>query len=116
MQYFAAYINLTFVLHVTIVPSGPPTNFTLSVESSTSVFLSWEPPLPGVRNGIIRQYVIRVELAVGEVITYTTGSDSYTVSGLKPFSVYLFSVAAVTIGEGVSTDRIAAQTFADGTN
>ena len=99
---------------LTTVPSGPPTNFTFSVESSTSVLLSWEPPLPEERNGIIRQYSIRVELPVGEFITYTTGSNSYTVSGLKPFTAYLFSVAAVTIGTGVSTERIVAQTFADG--
>lgn len=98
----------------TSVPSGPPTNFTLVLLSSTSVQLSWEPPLPEERNGIIRQYTVRAEIAVGEFLSSTTRSTHYTVAGLNPFTTYFFSVAAITIGEGPITERIVAQTLTAG--
>ena len=98
------------------VPSGPPTNFTLTPLSSTSVQLSWDLPLPEYRNGIVRQYIVHVELPVGEILSYTTSSNSYTISGLRPYTTYFFSVAAITIGEGPATERIVAQTVTDGTS
>ncbi len=97
-----------------LVPSGPPTNFTLSPLSSTSVQLSWDLPLPEYRNGIVRQYIIHVQLPVGEILSYATSSNSYAVSGLRPYTTYFFSVAAVTVGEGPTTERIVAQTITDG--
>ena len=53
---------------------------------------------------------MNVELAIGEILSYTTGSINYTVSGLTPFTTYFFSVAAVTVGVGPATDRIEIQT------
>ena len=97
-----------------LVPSGPPANFTLSPLSSTSVQLSWDLPLPEHRNGIVRQYTVHVELPVGEILTYMTSSTSYAVSSLRPYTTYFFSVAAVTIGAGPTTERIVAQTTTDG--
>ena len=96
------------------VPSGPPTNFTLSLLSSTSIQLSWDPPLSEERNGIVRQYIVHVELPVGEILSYTTSSNSYAVSGLRPYTTYFFSVAALTVGAGPPTERIVAQTITDG--
>ena len=100
-------------LHYT-VPSGSPTNFALSVLSSTSVHLSWGLPPSEQRNGIIRQYIVYVELPVGEILSYTTSSSNYTIAGLRPFTTYFFSVAAITIGAGPATERIIAQTSTDG--
>jgi hypothetical protein len=105
-------IMTNFVL--LLVPSGPPTNFTLSPLSSTSVQLSWDLPLPEYRNGIVRQYIIHVQLPVGEILSYATSSNSYAISGLRPYTTYFFSVAAVTVGEGPTTERIVAQTVTDG--
>ena len=76
--------------------------------------LSWEQPVPEDRNGIIRQYIVHVDLPVEEVTSYTTGSTSYIVSGLRPFTNYSFSVAAITTGEGPTTEQVSAQTFSDG--
>ena len=102
-------------MHILItVPSGPPTNLTVSPLSSTSVWLSWGLPNPEDRNGIIRQYIIHVELPFGEVPSILTASSSFTVSALRPFTTYLFSVAAITIGVGPATERISVQTFTDG--
>ena len=82
--------------------------------SSTSAQLSWEQPVPEERNGIIRQYIVHVALPVEDTISYTTGSTFYVVSGLRPFTRYFFSVAAISIGAGPTTEQISAQTFTDG--
>ena len=77
--------------------------------------LSWDPPLSQQRNGIIRQYLIVVEPSGGEQTSLTVSPTSgYTVSALRPFTSYRFSVAAVTIGPGPLTESIQLETFADG--
>ena len=55
-----------------------------------------------------------MELPVGEILSYTTSSNSYAVSGLRPYTTYFFSVAAITVGAGPTTERIVAQTVTDG--
>ena len=83
--------------------------------SSTTAELSWGPPPPQERNGIIRQYLITVEPSGGEPSSFTTtATSSYTVSALRPFTVYSFSVAAVTIGPGPLTQQIQIETSTDG--
>ena len=106
-------INSAILIYTT-APSGPPTNFTLTSISSTSMQLAWQPPLPQQRNGIIRQYVVYVQPLFRETLTYTTGSTNYTVSGLSPFTNYSFSVAAITIQTGPASEQILAQTFSAG--
>lgn len=58
--------------------------------------------------------MIRVERLAGETFSVTTSSSSFVVSALRPFTSYLFSVAAITIGPGPETQRIQIQTFTDG--
>lgn len=83
--------------------------------SSTSVQLSWTSPPPEERNGIIRQFLIYVQPLSGEPFTITTAAlSSFIVSGLRPFTSYLFSVAAITIGPGPATQQSQVQTFTDG--
>lgn len=60
--------------------------------------------------------MIHVEPPVGELFLYTIGSRNYTISGLIPYTTYIFSVAAITIGAGPATERIMAQTSVDGTS
>ena len=105
-----------FNLYVSItVPSGSPTNFNASPVSSTAVQLTWGPPLPQNRNGIIRQYMITVEPLGGELFSFTIPAvSSYNVSALRPFTAYRFSVAAVTIGPGPHTEQIQVNTYTDG--
>ena len=100
---------------ITAVPSGPPTNFSVTTLSSTSVQLTWQPPRAEERNGIIRQYTIRVEPSTGEAYSITTADEgSFVVSTLRPYTLYMFSVAAITIGEGPYTHPIQVQTNTDG--
>lgn len=59
--------------------------------------------------------MITVERPGGEPSSFTiTAASSYTVSALRPFTAYRFSVAAVTIGPGPSTEQIQVDTFTDG--
>ena len=109
--------SLHYYFYPPAVPSGSPTNFSVAILSSTSVRLSWQPPQAEERNGIIRQYIIRVEPSTGEAYSITTATDSsFVVSSLRPFTSYRFSVAAITIGEGPHTQQIQVQTNSDGKN
>ena len=59
--------------------------------------------------------MIQVEPLAGEIFSITTAgsSTSYVVSALRPYTSYLFSVAAITIGRGPATQQIQIQTFTD---
>ena len=85
------------------VPSGPPLNFVISVTSRT-LTLSWSPPLPSQRNGVIISYLITCSSG-GSIINSTrTSSTSLTITGLQPFTNYICSVSAVTtVGDGPQT-------------
>lgn len=115
---YLIHATISLIIHVVCsitVPSGPPTNFTASPTSSTSAQLAWDLPHPQQRNGIIRQFVIEVEPLAGQTFSITTSgsSSSFVVSALRPFTYYLFSVAAITIGRGPATQQIQIQTFTD---
>ena len=58
--------------------------------------------------------MIQVEPLLGETFSVTTAGNSFTISALRPFNSYLFSVAAITIGPGPATEQIQVQTFTDG--
>ena len=58
--------------------------------------------------------MIRVEPSGGESFSFTAAGSSYTVSALRPFTAYRFSVAAITIGPGPPTEQIQVDTFTDG--
>lgn len=59
--------------------------------------------------------MITVDPSGGEPSSFTiTATTSYTVSALRPFTEYSFSVAAVTIGPGPPTEQIQVETFTDG--
>ena len=59
--------------------------------------------------------MITVEPSGGEPSSFTTtATSSYTVSALRPFTVYSFGVAAVTIGPGPPTQQIQVETSTDG--
>ena len=52
------------------VPSGAPTNITVESLSSTSLMITWEPPAPSQRNGVITQYRLLVTSDSGETEVY----------------------------------------------
>ena len=88
-----------------IVPSGPPQDFTISVTSRT-LTLSWSPPLPSQQNGVITSYIL-TWISGGNIINSTrTSSTSLTITGLEPFTNYTFSVNSSTVvGDGPAAVR-----------
>ena len=69
----------------------------MSSATSRALNLSWSPPLPSQRNGVIISYLINCSLG-GSIINSTrTSSTSLTITGLQPFTNYTCSVRAATI-------------------
>ena len=84
-------------------PSGPPQSISGSVISSTSVQLSWSPPLSVHQNGLIQSYTI----LVFEQQTNTTVEEHQDfqenmiiITSLHPHYDYTLSVAAHTVTLG----------------
>ncbi len=92
-------VVIIIIIHA--VPEDPPTNIQVSIVNSTSVFLSWSPPL--TPNGFVITYTILAEesLTGGNVTNIVVMGTSSTVVDLIPYTFYNFSVSASTrIGEG----------------
>ena len=82
-------------------PSDSPKNVSATATNASTVVVSWSPPPPEHRNGIIQSYTVRVVgTHTGEDFTLSTSSTSITVGSLHPFYTYRFTVAAVTVSEG----------------
>ena len=101
------------------VPSGPPRNLRASVTSSSSVYLTWDVPLPEYQNGIITNYTVLVTPVNLQRAAYqlnsTNMSTQLLVSSLEEFSSYTFVVAAQTrVGIGPFSTSITVQTTTDG--
>ena len=68
---------------------------------SHNITLSWSPPLPSQRNGVIISYLITCSSGDSIINSTRTSSTSLTITGLQPFTNYTCSVRAATIrGDG----------------
>ena len=65
------------------VPSGAPTNITVEALSSTSLLITWEPPAPSQRNGVITRYRLLVTSDSGETQVFDVSASmlSHEVKG-----------------------------------
>ena len=97
-----------------LAPDGAPDNVVSSNITSTSLTLTWAPPL--IPNGIIRHYIIRaVEVNTGTNFTYQAQSrTTFTVGDLHPYYTYHFNVHAVTIELGPASLNHTVTTLQDG--
>ena len=89
------------------VPSGTPTNVQGVAISSTSIRLTWEPPEPGDRNGVIQAYNITItEVLTGRTMYFQEGGMDYIliVNSLHPYYTYQCGISAKTIGPGPAAD------------
>lgn len=86
---------------ITLVPTGPPQDVVITLVTSTSISLSWNPPLFKDQNGFIREYYIAVCIVQSEPCYGVTSNDtSFTLVDLHPYYSYNLSIAAVTVGIG----------------
>ena len=83
-------------------PTAPPTEIEVRKFNSTSIFLSWRPPLAQDQNGIIQGYHINFTqentTEVFEESEYTTVDPYLLINNLEPDVTYTFRVAAYTVG------------------
>ena len=100
---------------VYIAPAGSPLSLSAIALGATSIQISWQPPLPYLLNGMLRDYSIEVvSNRTGEVFSYFTPTQSIVVSSLRPYTVYLCRVAAVTVGTGPFSQLFTVLTAAAG--
>ena len=92
-------------------PSGPPQNLTGEFINSTSLRITWDPPLPNDQNGVIRGYNVSYNVSADESI-FVRGT-TVELGGLQKFTFYNVSVQAFTVGSG-PIDSTVVQTDSDG--
>lgn len=92
---------------MTTAPSGPPQNFTLSVENTTLI-LSWQPPAPEDRNGVIISYTLSCTSDEGSSITLTlTAILGISLYELSPDTTFTCQIAASTsVGIGPYSETL----------
>ena len=96
LNYFNCYVFFS-----PSVPSASPREIGGEALSSSSLLLTWQPPLDNQLNGILTGYVVNVtETETGDQYQISTDAAQYTFEGLHPFYRYTFIVAALTIGPG----------------
>ena len=66
--------------------------------------MEWDEP--DTLNGIVRQYIITYNLSGSDVITLTGTARRVTIGNLLPFTVYEFTVVALTIETGPGASDI----------
>ena len=97
------------------VPSGSPNNIESVGLNSSSLLLTWQPPLDHLLNGILRGYIVNLtETETGNHYQISSDVAQYTFNDLHPFYRYTFIVAALTIGRGPYSEINSIQMPQDG--
>ncbi|XP_067137945.1 roundabout homolog 1-like isoform X3 [Centruroides vittatus] len=92
------------------VPSAPPDNLHVQVINMTSAAVSWSPPPPQHRNGILQGYTIHImgnSSSLHSNITTNATTTSFTLYNLTASSVYTIrAVARTSVGMGPFTSSV----------
>ena len=94
------------------MPSSAPVNLSVDTVGPSSVLLSWLPPPPEDRNGIITHYEIYVQADPGSdsglnFTISTNGPQTHkNIANLQSSTDYACSVAAVTVDVGPDTNKV----------
>ena len=102
--------NLHCIYECILVPSSPVRNLTTSTEglNATSIFVSWEVPIPNNLNGILVNYSISyfgIEIDTDLRVIYLPNPDltnqSISLIDLEEYTTYSINVSAYTeVGRG----------------
>ena len=106
-------------MFVFIVPSGAPQDIIGNSTSPYDVMLSWQPPLLLKRNGVIRNYTIRLRQSsnLEQLSMLSTQETAILIHSLAPRTAYYYSVAAsTTAGMGPFSDTAQVTTKDEGRN
>ena len=103
-----------------VAPSQPPSQFNVTVESSTSITVSWRLPPEGSRHGIIKGYKLFYKKKGSDSVTFLTLNNIKTletVTELDKYTKYEFQVLAFTsAGDGPNSSTVFKTTMEDGAN
>ena len=104
-------VSVTVASFFHTVPVGSPQNLSAIPMDSSTLHISWEPPLAALQNGLIRSYKLSIVETETVTATLLTLDDilSHTLHDLHPFYNYEVEIAAVTIGDGPFTDPLRVQ-------
>ena len=108
---------LNYIPFHPVVPSSVPSSIYIVVKSSSVLWLHWSPPPPPDIhiNGIISYYnIISTETQTGKNWTFVAVGRLLRVGSLLPDSMYSFTVAAWTFGNGPYSAPVNATTLEDG--
>ena len=99
------------------VPSSSVRNPAIAEYSSSTVSLTWNPPEPENRNGPILYYDINVTVSsTGNTFLLTSLTEYLNVTSLRPYTTYIFRIAAVTeVGAGPYSTSLSVTTLSTGT-
>ena len=104
-------------IHLLTVPSGSPVNFTAEAVSLHNFNLTWAPPVPEDRNGVITGYNISISLLsspFGDPLQFDTTAHTVRVESLSPHTDYVCVIAANTlIGTGPLSFELHVRTLQD---
>ena len=102
------------------VPSGPPSAFSLTAKTSTSITASWQLPPPCTRNGEITGFKLfynkKDSAGSATIVPVMSGATlTKNVTGLDMFTDYKFQVLAFTsVGDGTNSSAKVKRTLQDG--
>ena len=102
------------------VPSSPPSAFSLTAKTSTSITVSWQLPPPCARNGDVTGFKLfyKKKDFVGSatmVAINNGGTLTKDVTGLEKYTEYKFQVLAFTsVGDGTNSSAKVKRTLQDG--
>ena len=110
----AYYEQSLRLFYFSLAPDGPSRNFTAVANSSTTVYLTWMPPLESLQNGVITEYRIKCLGKSDSGSELRANQTYYLLTGLQKFTRYNISVKAGNeVGFGPS-EYIIVTTLADG--
>lgn len=86
----------TFLL--SLAPSGPPQNFTLTVTDNSILSVSWDPPADDMQNGVITTYTLNCTNSNGQTLDIILNSPQTIYLGVyTPLLVYSCTAYASTV-------------------
>ena len=115
------FLYREFITYYSIaVPSSPPSSFSLTVISSTTIRASWQLPPVDSQNGIITGFKLfykKKDSAGSATVVHINSGATLTkdVTGLDKYTEYEFEVLAFTfVGDGPNSSVQIERTMADG--
>ena len=98
------------------MPSSFPTSLSVTVQSSSVVYIEWLPPPLSEQNGMITGYNISlIDTTTGHEIYLVSHNVSISVDSLNPYTIYQYRIAAFTsVGLGPYSNLLTFQTEESG--